>query len=276
MRDWWVGWRWRKGPQQEGYLEEVVSEVPQGTAAAQQGGEEFWAHAGSIISCVTEEPWVWWNGRLGAVYTLVTVSPPSRASLCSPFFLAAEPPPLLHSGTCLSALLPPLRLHCQHASLQGHEKLPLLTKGWGALVFGGRSRSRMTVWDQPALEWNHPSKVYLSRGQGPGIHHHARILMGSLSFRVPWCLAVLTVDRGIIAIKVPVYKKRVEVVLLWMQDTLLPIKATWPRVTQGYCESDEQQVSPLNMTPGSNFLGLFPAPCGRQVSTSTLPLLLVI
>lgn len=52
----------------------------------------------------------------------------------------------------MSALLPPLRLHCQHRSLQGYEKEPLPTKSWGALVSGGRSRSRMTVGDELALE----------------------------------------------------------------------------------------------------------------------------
>lgn len=52
----------------------------------------------------------------------------------------------------MSALLPPLRLHCQHRSLQGHEKEPLPTKSGGALVPGGRSRSRMTVGDELALE----------------------------------------------------------------------------------------------------------------------------
>lgn len=85
-------------------------------------------------------------GRCGEFWVCLgdsTLSP--QASPCPPFFLAAEPPPLLHSGPCLSALLHPLRLHCQHASLQGHEKQPLLTKGWGALVSGGRSRSGMTV-----------------------------------------------------------------------------------------------------------------------------------
>lgn len=105
--------------------------------------------------------------RLGPRMPWWLLPTPSRALLCSPFFLAAMPPPLLHSGTWLSAPLPPLRLHCQHSSLQGHAKEPLLTKGWGALVFGGRSRSKMTVWDEPALKWNHPSKVYLQLGQGP-------------------------------------------------------------------------------------------------------------
>lgn len=38
--------------------------------------------------------------RLGAASAAsLTAPPPSRASLCSPFFLAAVPPPLLHSGT---------------------------------------------------------------------------------------------------------------------------------------------------------------------------------
>lgn len=84
-------------------------------------------------------------GRCGEFWVCLDDSALSpRASPCPPFFLAAEPPPLLHSGPCLSALLHPLRLHCQHASLPGHEKQPLLTKGWGALVSGGRSRSRMT------------------------------------------------------------------------------------------------------------------------------------
>lgn len=85
-------------------------------------------------------------GRCGEFWVCLGDSALSpQASPCPPFFLAAEPPPLLHSGPCLSALLHPLRLHCHHASLQGHEKQPLLTKGWGALVSGGRSRSGMTV-----------------------------------------------------------------------------------------------------------------------------------
>lgn len=200
-------------------------------------------------------PWMPWWPR----------PPPSGASLCSPFFLAAVPPPLLHSGTWLSAPLPPLRLHCQHSSLQGHEKEPLFTKSWGALVFGGRSHSKMTVWDEPALKWNHPSKVYLELGQGP-VHHGPWIPAGSLSYRVPCCLGVLTTDRFIIAIKRPVYEKREgrgwcsrePKVPAWLPHltshkgrTWLPLKAGGPVSCVAFVrmKNDEQRIIPLNVTP---------------------------
>lgn len=62
---------------------------------------EFWVPVGSIVALAwsLQERVGPGRVRLGPRMPWRLRPAPSRASLCSPFFLAAVSPPLLHSGT---------------------------------------------------------------------------------------------------------------------------------------------------------------------------------
>lgn len=81
---------------------------------------------------------------------------------------------------------------------------------------------------------------------------------------------MLTTDREVIAMKSPLYKKRVEAVLERMRDAQLPRKG---HVTQHHMQ---ECIIPSDLNLGSHFLGFFMTPAGREAVTSTLPLLLAI